>query len=387
MLSGDSLAKVGLVADDKNAKLLNLVLSNAYLCKVYKLNKGGTKAKATLGDIEVEAKYTGTFGNKIAVVIKTIVEGTFEVKTYANGYEVDTQRVSKPDELISNNYVTFKIKTDVENPTITTQVETLLTNGTNGDTNETAYKDYLDILRISQWQTLAVTDKTNNEIVATFIKEMRENEGKYVQAVLANYENADYEGIINNINGVIINEETITPEEFTAYVTGMTAGAEIIESNTGKIIENATEIIGSLSNDQIVEGLGKGKFLLSLNQLGQVKVEKDINSLHTYNEDRNYVFSKNRVIRTLDEIGTSIKLIWENIYLGKVSNTDDGRTMFKSSIIDYLTSLQTLGAIRDFDSSTVEVFAGEDIDSVIANISIKPVDSMEFLYMTVNVTE
>lgn len=385
LVTGDSLAKVGLTANDTNAKLLNLVLSNTYLCKVYKLNAGGEKASANLGDLTATAKYAGTFGNKIAIIIKKITDTTFDVTTYADGYEVDTQRVSTIAELIPNDYVVFS--TTADNPSLVEKSETLLTGGTSGTAGENAYTNYLDLLRISKWQTLAVTDSTKNESVAQFIKDMRENEGKYVQAVVANYTDADYEGLINNVNGVVINNEQITAAEFTAYVAGMTAGAEITQSNTGKVIEGATSILGSLTNDQIIEGLGKGKFILSLNQDGNVKVEKDINSLHTFKDGRDYSFTKNRVIRTLDEIGSSIVGMWENTYLGKVSNTDDGRTMFKSSIINYLTELENIGAIQEFDSSTVEVSKGNDIDSVIASISIKPVDSMEFLYMTVNVTE
>lgn len=387
LANGNSLAKVGLVVSDTGAKLLNLVLTNAYLCKVYKLNKGGTKATATLGDLKVTAKYGGLFGNKIAIVIKKIDTTKFDITTYANGYEVNIQRVTGISELKPNDYVSFEPVTGKENPVLAEQSETLLTGGTDGTASETAYNDYLGLLRTSQWQTLAVTDSTKNETVETFIKDMRENEGKYVQAVLANYANADYEGIINVVNGIKMENETITPAEFTTYVAGMTAGAEITESNTGRVIEGATEITNPLTNNEIIEGLSKGKFILSLNQNGNVKVEKDINSLHTFNEDRNYAFSKNRVIRTLDEIGTSIVSMWENTFLGKVSNTEDGRIMFKSSIINYLTELQNQGAIQEFDSSNVEVLAGNDIDSVAAGIAIKPVDSMEFLYMTVNVTE
>ena len=131
----------------------------------------------------------------------------------------------------------------------------------------------------------------------------------------------------------------------------------------------------------------EGKFVLSTNQDGNIKVEKDINALHTFTAERSYTFSKNRVIRTLDEIGTSVCSIWENTYLGKVSNNDAGRTLFKSSIINYLTELQNLGAIQNFESDKVEVIAGGDIDSVIANVAIQPVDSMEILYMTINVVD
>ena len=96
--------------------------------------------------------------------------------------------------------------------------------------------------------------------VITFIQDMRENEGKYVQAVVANNDTANYEGIINNVNGVVLEDGTqISALQFTAWVAGATAGADIVESITGKVVDGATGIVGLLSNDAIVEGLANGK--------------------------------------------------------------------------------------------------------------------------------
>lgn len=392
MLNGNSLAKIGLMADSAEALIFNLALQNCILLKVYRLNEGGKKATVTInngaetGGLVVTAKYTGTFGNKIAILIKASGQ-KYIVETYADGYLVDSQKVSSIAELKANGFVVFSGE-----GTLDTTSSTLLAGGEDGTYDESAnsYDKYLDALRITKWNTMAVMS-TNDAIataVNTFIQEMREEEGKYVQAVLANYSLADYEGLINNVNGVVLEDETeVSAVKFNAWVAGATAGADITESLTGKVVQNAIRISGLLSSDEIVDGINNGKFILSLNQNGSIKVEKDINSLHTFTGDKNYIFSKNRVIRELDEIGSSIEDIWETTYLGKVSNTDDGRTLFKSSIINYLTELQNKGAIQDFDSDTVSVEAGSDIDSVIASIAIKPVDSMEFLYMTVNVNQ
>lgn len=382
--SGDSLAKVGLTAFDKEIKLISLALSNAYLAKIYRLNKGGTKAKVTAGGLTVTAKYPGLFGNKIAIIIKEAEGGVFEVSTYANGYAVDTQRVKTATELVANEYVEFSGTGE-----LTEIASTLLTGGTNGTTAEGNYTEYFGLLKTAQWQTLAIVENREGvpALAAQFIKQMRDDEGKYVQLVLANYDDADYEGIINNVSSVVMNGETVTAVEFNAYVAGITAGASVIESNTGKVVEGAESIVNPLTNDEIIAALQVGKFVLSTNQDGNIKVEKDINSLHTFTTERSYTFSKNRVIRTLDEIGTSICSIWENTYLGKVSNNDAGRTLFKSSIINYLSELQNIGAIQNFESDKVEVIAGGDIDSVVANIAVQPVDSMEILYMTINVMD
>lgn len=388
LISGKSLAKIGLTANDENSLLPSLALQNAALLKIYRTNVGGVKATLTNENLTVTAKYAGLFGNKIAIVITKNTETSYTVETYANGYLVDTQKAATVDKLKANDYVVFS-----GTGAIAAMSSTLLTGGTNGEATLTAaYAAYLELLKTTRWNTIAVPTNDASVIgsIISFIKEMREEEGKYVQAVIPyNKESeitVDYEGIIHNVNGVVINEKTIDNIKFTAWVAGATAGADIVDSNTGKVVTNATEIVGMLSSSEIEVGLSQGFFMLSLNQDGSVKVEKDINSLHTFT-DKSYIFSKNRVIRELDEIGSGIEDIWERTYLGKVTNNDDGRTLFKSSIINYLTELQNKGAISDFDSNAVIVEAGNDIDAVLASIAIKPLDSMEFLYMTVNIEQ
>ena len=109
LVTGDSLKKVGLMVDDEGIKLLKAVLANTYLCKVYNLNKGGTKSKndSDLEGATIEAKYEGKFGDKIVVNISKITESLYDVTTYANGYEVDTQRITKYSDLVANDFVTF----------------------------------------------------------------------------------------------------------------------------------------------------------------------------------------------------------------------------------------------------------------------------------------
>ena len=373
------------MSDAEKAKLPKLALQNAEILKIFRLNKSGVKATASLleGALTVTAKYSGVFGNKIAIVISAFDEQSTQlnVQTYADGYLVDSQVATRIEDLKGNAFVDFSGEGDLAATT-----STLLAGGTNG--SAATYDDYFEVLMLSKWNTMAVptSEGTIKDNVIAFIRKMRENEGKYVQAVIANHGGADYEGIINNINGVVVDDVTISPEEFTAWVAGATAGAEISESLTGRVVTNATSIIDLKTNDEIVEGLKNGHFLLSLNQDGSVKVEKDINSLHTFGE-KSYIFSKNRVIRELDEIGSGIESIWETTYLGKVSNNDNGRTLFKSSIIDFLTELRNRGAIDEFDIDNIAVDAGEDIDAVVATLAVKPLDSMEFLYMTVNINQ
>ncbi|MDR1066466.1 MAG: phage tail sheath subtilisin-like domain-containing protein [Clostridiales bacterium] len=229
----------------------------------------------------------------------------------------------------------------------------------------------------------------NSAVVAAqcvaFIESQRNVKGRYVQAVLCNYP-ADSEGIINSVNGAVIDGVTVTPTEFTAWVAGATAGAAANKSNTARIVDGATEIIGELDDDGIVDALKNGKFLLSQLRDGRVKVEQDINSFISFTGEKNYIFGKNRVVRVLDEIGSNVRDIWERSYMGKVNNDANGREMFRGDIISYLTEMQRIGALREFSGADdVTVSLGDRLDAVLAKLKVKPADAMEYLYMTVDV--
>jgi hypothetical protein len=207
----------------------------------------------------------------------------------------------------------------------------------------------------------------------------------YVQGVVADYSGANSEGIINSISSVEINGDIFSKEDFVAVVAGMTAGSNITQSNTAKEIIGASRIVNDMTNTEIEEALKNGKFLISYSRSGKIKVEQDINSLHTYGQDRSYTFSKNRCIRTLDEIGTTTKGTWEDQFMGKFDNNSTGLDIFRSVLIKYAQDLQNMSAIRDFSAGDITVAMGNDVDSVVAEFYVRPVDSMEKLYFTVNV--
>lgn len=393
-LAGDgSLPKVGFTAFDEESKLLNIMLKYCYKALVYRTNSGGEKASAEIGEsnkVTATALYSGTFGNKIQIQI--VKEGElYNVSTFVDGIQKDSQVVAEIEELEANKFVTFSgTGTPEENAGV------LLEGGTNGTTDlQKSLPAYLELLKTASWQTAAfpqlddeqATYKSN---VATFIENQRDGQGRYVQAVLANYPQANYEGIISNTNGAVINGETFTKEEMTACIAGMTAGANINESNTNKTIEGATEIIGLLDDEALKKALKNGELVLGVNQNGDIKIVKDINTYHTFTVNKNSEFSKNRVIRVFDEIGTSIKSTWETSYMGKVTNNDNYRGVFKGDLDNYLKSLEGMDAIQEYVSSggmdNIDIAQGADLDIVVVTIRrLKPCDSMEYLYLTCKV--
>lgn len=389
LLDGKSIAKIGYDATDVESLIYRLALANCYKVIVFRLDAGGTAASGAIGDLDLDAKYAGIVGNLISVAV--IVNGSnFDVVTYYNGAQKDKQTVPTAAELVDNDWVNFSYTTAV----LTANAGTSLTGGLNGSVSDANYTTYKDTIVSYQWNVMAipqdVTGGTVNALIATFIKDLRDNAGRKVQAVLFDIDE-DYEGIISVDQGFKTETEEVVPEVFSAYVGGLTAGAGAAESNTYKVIEGAIEItypngVTPYTNDDIIAKLKAGKFVISTLLNGSIVVEQDINTLHTFIGDKPYDFSKNRVIRTLDEINNGVNIKWAETYAGKVSNVESGRTLFKGDIIGFMLQLESIEAITEFDSSTdIEILAGQDIDAVVANLAVKPVDAMEKLYMTVNV--
>ena len=217
---------------------------------------------------------------------------------------------------------------------------------------------------------------------------MRETRGIKCQAVINNYVAANYEGVISTYNqGVKYADGTeLTAEEFVVWMAGATAGADVTESNTYKVVANAVEVTGNVLEDDIETLITSGYVIISKRRDGAIVVEKDINTLVNLRDDVTDAFKENKVIRLLDAVANHIALDFEQNYAGKVVQDANGRALFKASIISYLTELQNSGAIINFNSSTdVMVEAGEQVDAYYSEIYIQPTYSVDKLYMIVNV--
>ena len=391
LLDGASRKAVGFTAFDEESKLLSAALSYAYKALVFRMNTGGERASAEIGSLVCTARHTGTFGNRLVVTVDE-EDGAYTVITYADGETVDTQKVTQISELEDNDYIIFSKKDgEAETPdfTPTETAGTPLTGGTDGEAAESrAFPKFLSALQSARYQTMCCfsSDKSVKKNVQSFIKGQRDDEGRYVQGVLADYDGADCEGIISVANGVVVDGVSFSKEDAVAIAAGMTAGANFNQSNTAREVSGATSVIGEMTDAEIRAALQKGKFLFSTSTSGKVKVEQDINSLHTFTKAKDYNFSKNRVIRTLDEIGTTTVQTWEDSYMGKVDNNDTGRGLFKADLVAYGGELQRLSGIQEFGGSDdIEIAQGNDLDAVLVTWAVKPVDSMEKLYLTCNI--
>ena len=218
-----------------------------------------------------------------------------------------------------------------------------------------------------------------------FIKRIAEENGQYAQLVVANATAPDSRFVINVVSGVILDDgTTLTPAQTTWWVAGIQAGAKYNESLTYAAYPNAVAVSPVKTNSEIITALGEGAFVLNSDD-GTVRVETDINSLITYTSDIGKVFRKNRVMRLCNQIANDIYAQFSANFIGIVNNNEIGRSRFKSVIVGYLLSIQANQGIQNFDADDVEVLPGEEIDAVVINLAITPVDSIEKIYLTIEV--
>ena len=186
-------------------------------------------------------------------------------------------------------------------------------------------------------------------------------------------------------NGVVLEDGTeISAVQATAYVAGMTAGAQVNESNTYGSYDGAVEVSERYTDSEITAALKAGEWVF-VPRNGGVVVEQDINTFTSFTAEKGKIFSKNRPLRVMDGLAADIKALFEGQYLGKTGNSADGRSLFKAEILSYLQQLEDIGAIDGLDPEDVEVLPGSDADAVAVKLLLRPVDSMEKLYMTVEI--
>ncbi|MGO4545798.1 phage tail sheath family protein [Paenibacillus sp. 2TAB23] len=383
--AGDDLS--ALLGYDVSAPELLLVreaLKKAKTLLLYRLNEG-TKAAAAAGSLTLIAKFGGVRGNDIKVAVQQNVddEELFDVITYAADTEMDRQTVVNIAALSGNAFVDFG-----GTGALTLAAGVPLAGGDNGTVTNQDYSDYLTQIELQDFNTIALVsgDAALKAVYASFARRLREEEGRKIQVVLANYTTADHEGVISVKNGVKLADGTvIDAQKATVWVAAATAGAAINESLTYQAYEEAIDADIRYTNSQTAAALQAGELLFTVSG-GRVIVEQDINTFTGYTLEKGKAFSKNRVIRVLDGIANDFKQIFEGFYIGKVDNNADGRSLFRNECTKYLNSLQELGAIQNFDSQVdLSVLAGTDSDSIVIDVHIQPVDSVEKVYMKVTV--
>ena len=409
--------------DGEAAKHVSLLLSGCIDTLVMSANTGGEKAKAIIpikdGELEIEAQKQGAFGNDILVSCQSVPvaageEPQWMFATHIAGHEASdkprmSQVVSSPYDLQNNDFITIRVVADDPvdpvdpvdpddradlgvGPSLVEFAGIPLEGGSNGTVSlETRIPSYLRRIKNQTWQCMGWQwpMETHKQLVQQFVQRMRDENGIYVQVAMA-AEHANHESTINvyKEHGGARNPatgDTFTIDEIALMVASMTAGADIITSNTNTPLPIQLEFDYELDNQEIIDGLQKGKLMFTRRRNGIIKIEQDINSLHTFTPKKNREFRKNNILRKLDEIGTTIRSTWENFFMGNEINDEFGRALYKAQVDTYFTEMMMLRALQNHSIDNLRVRQGNEPDAVVMDALVQPTDAMERLFMTVYV--
>lgn len=349
---------------------------------------GGVKASVTNGNLTVTAKYTGTRGNDITVVITADpdTENQFVVQTLVAGVLVDTQIVEDSSApsislLKANDWVSFSGTGHVAANT-----GLKLTNGANGTVTDTAHSNFLNALETKAFNVVCYdgSNQTLKTAYSNFAKRLSNDLGVKCWAVVSSSETKfDIESTIcTEQQSVTVENNELGNEELTWWVAGVHAGADVNQSLTNATYPGVQKIDPELSFDQQVEAINEGRFAL-INSFDECRVLSDINSFVSYTPEKGEIFSKNRSVRTVFGIANDTYATFAKYYVGSVDNDEDGRALLKSEIIALLMQYQAKRAIQNVESDDVEVVQGISKDSVVITIAVQLVDSVDKMYITI----
>jgi len=382
-LQNDSLELLGYSFTDKKMKALRDLMQGAKTLYLYRLNdEGGEKATATIGNLTVTAKYKGIRGNDIQIIIeKDVDESSYLVTTKMGEATISQESIKKLSELKENKVVNFSSSGEE----VETSAGTKLTGGENGKVIGESHSRYLEAIEKYDFNVIgyAGTDETIKLLYKEFMRRMREDEGVKFQLVVYQMKlaQANHKGLINLFNKATDDDNEAA---LVYWLTGQEAGCPINRSLTNKIYSGEYEIDTKYKKREAEQALKNGYFFL-YERNNEVRVLEDINSFTEFTLYQNVDFSKNQIIRVLDQRAKDAAIIFNKFFLGNVQNNTDGRIGYWNELVRHAGTLSELGAIEDYESKDTTVEKGHEKDAVVVHDYLMPVMAMQKLYMEIHV--
>ncbi|HEY4623093.1 MAG TPA: phage tail sheath subtilisin-like domain-containing protein [Solibacillus sp.] len=379
----DSLKLFGY--DYTHAKLKGIrdLFKGALTVFFYKLNLGGSFAENDFA----KAKYKGTRGNDIRIVVQANVDEPtkFDVYTYLENRLVDEQVAVEDAKALKNNeYIDFKA-----DARLTVTAGAPLTGGTNGATALTAgtpHQMALDELEGYGFNTIGClsSDPLIKSLYVEYTKRLRDEVGAKFQLVGHKLGAMDHEGVIDVQNDAIGDGEEVFGAAY--WVTGVQAGVAVNESNTNRTYdgEHTLDMTETKTQGQLTLLLNSGKYVF--HRVGaEINVLEDVNTFTTFTVNKNEDFSMNQVVRVLDQIAIDTAHLFNTRYLGKVPNDDDGRISLWNDIGSHRTEMQRIRAIQNYNKDELKVGQGASKKAVLVTEIVTPTVAMSQLYITTEV--
>ena len=382
-------------------KPMREIFKHAQTVHFFRLNSSGVKASCEYAT----AKYPGTRGNDLRIVIEENENSQaeaklYDVSTFIGTLQVDQQKaIAKMSDLKANDYVNFNAEA-----TLALTATTPLTGGTNGAVEDATYQTYLDKMEAYTFNAMGCTstDSIISDLFVSYCKRLRDEVGKKFQVVT--FRNlADFEGVVSVKNGIVEPEQdsAVAGEAVVGqsvleagvgsdsaalipWVTGVVAGTAVNKSATNMTYDGEYEVDTDYTQTELENGILEGSFMFHLVD-DEVRVLEDINTFVSVTDEKSADFSSNQTIRVLDQIANDIAVLFGTKYIGKVPNDASGRISLWNDIVKHHQELQNIRVIEDFNPDNVTVAQGDTKKAVVVTDYVTPVNAMAQLYMTVYV--
>lgn len=184
--------------------------------------------------------------------------------------------------------------------------------------------------------------------------------------------------VVNLITGVVLGDGSqLTSAEYASVIAGLIAGTGINKSITYAALPVA-DVTKRLRNNEINAALTSGSLVL-VHDGRNVKVEQGV----TTKSDET-ARGKIRIMRARQAVATDIPATAKDRYIGKIDNNPAGQATLISAIKAYLETLELNNVLMNPQVS-LDPQRESKGDCVFLTVSYVEVDSMERIFLTINV--
>lgn len=184
--------------------------------------------------------------------------------------------------------------------------------------------------------------------------------------------------VINLINGVILADGTeLHSGLYASYIAGLIAGTAINKAITYAELP-VVDVNKRFKNSEIELALTSGSLVL-VNDGRKVKIEQGV----VTNSDATKR-GKIRAIRARQAVATDIAYTATDNYIGKLDNNEDGQATLISAVKAYLETLEKENVLTNPKVALDPNYQSVG-DSVYLAVSYVETDSMERIFLTINV--
>ncbi len=394
------------------AILEDVFLGGASIVKAVRVGTGGTKAAITLKDtastpanvVTLTAKYAGTRALSVTIKDSLSVTSKRECIIYSGTEELckvlfDKGGAGEVDAIVaainaSADCVVTASKVAAGNGLLAALTQSSFTTaGVSPTITNSDYSTALDLLEAETFNTLCVDsdDTAVHALVKSFINRAGDagllaiaciGEPTSVAYATRKSNGASFNtpNVVYALNGFKIGNEVYEGWKAAAVLAGIIAFLPANDSPTHTVIPGATELVGALTNTQIIECLQSGCIVFTLSQTGAVWIEQGINTLVTLNTNQDAGWKKIRRTKTRYELITRILRNSESI-IGTVANDSNGRQTFIAIANGVINQMIAEGKL--LSGEVVEDPANPARgDSAWFIISVIDLDSIEKVYLT-----